>query len=103
MANKKKKRSRAKKVRLKTFRLVSLLVLCLVVFLVFFYYLVHTKDTVFRPEYQETYSRESNLHRAMGKIESAVFDVLYRKGIREKDIVFLAVRPSLTLRFKDSR
>lgn len=93
MAKKKKKRGRAKKARLKIFSFALVLASGLGFSLGLVYYYARSGTTPPYPAYEEVYSNTSNLHRQMGRIDRAIFEILYRKGIPEEDIAFLRVRP----------
>ncbi len=93
MAKKKKKRGRAKKTHLKLFPFGLLLASCLAISLCLVYFFVRSGGDTPYPAYEEVYSNTSNLHRQMGRIDHAIFDALYLKGIPEEDIAFLRVRP----------
>jgi len=93
MAKKKKKRGRAKKSRLKMFPFAVALTLGLAVFLGLVYFFARSDGASSYPAYEEVYSNKSNLHRQMGRIDHAIFETLYRKGVPEDDIAFLHVRP----------
>lgn len=93
MAKKRKKRIGTRKKRLKglPFAAVLLLIAGLSVWL--FFFLSHSTERNILPAYEEIYSKDSQLYREMVKIDNAVYKVLYSRGIPEKDIVFLSVKP----------
>ncbi len=47
----------------------------------------------FSPIYEEMYSITSDLNNEIGKIDNVIYESLYKRGVPEKNIFFLAVKP----------
>lgn len=95
MITKKQKRaSREKKTNHKgNFILLSALCPGIVIILALGLYLTHSNRTTPPHPYEEVYSSTSDFNKEIGKIDNAIYESLYLRGIPEKDIFFLAIKP----------
>lgn len=95
MAGKRQKRAkRTKKIRLKAVHLLLPVILGGIALLGSSFYIF--RSSAKSPfVYEEVYSRPSELKKEISKVDRAVYESLYRKGVREKDILFLSVRPEI--------
>jgi polysaccharide deacetylase 2 family uncharacterized protein YibQ len=97
MATKKKKRrSRARKTGPKGFLIAPAILLCIVTILGLFYYLSDSTSTMSPPPFEEAYTRTSDLDEKIKRVDHAIYESLYQRGVPEKDILFLTVEPKHT-------
>ena len=87
------RRSRAKKIYSKGSLVISLLFLGSIIILAFFHSLLQPKSAMPPPVYEEIYFISSDLNNGIGKIDHAIYESLYQRGIPEKNIRFLGVKP----------
>lgn len=73
--------------------IVGFLILGVVVLTVASFWLIPEVERRRTPVYEEAYSRSPELARIIRRVDSSVYDSLYRSGIPEKNIYFLTVEP----------
>lgn len=94
MATKKQRRkSKTKKINPKNFIFLFIIFILCFVTLALFFVLSNSTNKKITPIYEEIYSKISDLHREIGKIDNAIYEALYQRKVHERNILFLAVKP----------
>jgi len=86
-------RSRAAKIYSKGSLIIFMLFLGIILIITFSHSLLQPKGVISPPVYEEIDSISSDLNNGIGKIDNVIYESLYKKGIPEKNIRFLDVKP----------
>ncbi len=91
--NKEKRREKHRKINKKNSSLIlSITLVCLIVLGLFLFFFNDTdKSSV--PVFEEIYAISSELNEMIGQVDYTIYDSLFQKGVREKDISFSKVIP----------
>jgi len=93
VTRKEKGRSRTKKINQRSIFILFALFSGSLIILALGLYLSNLNPQISPPAFEEIYAITSDLNRAIGKIENAIYESLYQGRIPEKNIIFLAVKP----------
>jgi polysaccharide deacetylase 2 family uncharacterized protein YibQ len=88
-----KRRSRVEKIYSKGPLIIFIFCLGSIIILAFFHSLIQPNSAISPPVYEETHLISSDLNNGIGRIDNAIYESLYQRGISEKNIRFLEVKP----------
>jgi len=93
VTKKQRRKSKTKKIDPKGFLLLFSILIFSITILGLFLVLSNSTNKISPPVYEEIYSKTPDLNREIGKIDNAIYESLYQRGIHERNILFLAVNP----------
>ena len=95
MITKKQKRGSRKKGTNHKGNFIIISALCpgILVILTLGLYLTHANRTTLPLPYEEAYSSTSYFNKEIGKIDNAIYESFYLRGVPEKNILFLTIKP----------